>query len=121
MLKDIESLSHIMLRPWLALSEDAVKLDALTLPAEGTEGVGPVLSSAGSITESGMVKALANVVLETCKNIHELKTNILAIQRQYTYSSSALGLCVFHGEVGVGRSRVNTVAKLVRYIDMMVN
>lgn len=105
---DIESLSRVMLRPRLAPSEDAAKLDALTLPAEGIEDVGPSLSSAGSITESGMVEALAKVVLETCKITRELKTNVLAVQRQYTCSSFALGLCAFHGEVGVGKSGINT-------------
>ena len=73
-----------MVQPWLVLSKDAPTFDALALQEEGTKGVGPSLSSTGSIAESGMVETLAGVVLKTSKIMYESFESLPSIHRLYT-------------------------------------
>ena len=111
--KAIEWLPRIMVRPRLVLSKDAPTFDTLALQEEGTKGVGPSLSSAGSIAESGMVETLAGVVLKTSKIMYESFESLPSIRRLYTSGVFAWGQCV-NGEVGVLWTRIDTVTSLIR-------
>ena len=75
-----------MVRLRLVLSKDTPTFDALALREEGTKGVGPLLSSAGSIAESGMVETLAGVVLKASKIMYESFESLPSIRRLYTSS-----------------------------------
>ena len=75
-----------MVQPWLVLSKDAPTFDALALQEEGTKGVEPSLSSAGSIAELGTVETLAGVVLKTSKIMYESFESLPSICRLYTSS-----------------------------------
>ena len=111
--KAIEWLPHIMVQLWLVLLKDAPTFDVLALWEEGTKGVGPSLSSAGSIAESGMVETLAGVALKTSKIMYQSFKSLPSICRLYTSSVFTWGQCV-NGEVGVLQTRIDTVASLIR-------